>query len=445
MNGKRWLTNRGGRVAFAGAGIALLALLTLFVSGIGTSRDLPTAEVRRGDFLVSLTETGELRASRSRVVTAPPVRTSLQIIYLAPKGEVVEKGDTLIIFDGTDLRKNIDEAQSELEIAQANLEKSRSSIASNLAQLQASLESAQASYRIAELRLQQMQFEADVVKEEQQLALRQSEIQLTQARERIEQQKIIDEADLRTMNLRVEQARANLLKAKRDLAKLTVVAPQPGMVVYKKIWKGGDYSEVKIGDQPWRGQALIELPDLSDMEVETTIGEVDVSKVRAGQVAKIVLDAFPDREFSGTVKEVSTLAREDDNSSGEAKVFDVIITVHESDPILKPGMTVSTTIIIEEIADTLSIPLDAVFPLGDRQVVYRAGGGGFRPVDVLLGSRNDNFVVVREGLAEGDRVSLVDPTKPFDAAAWAGGEAAGAMKGGATGGVSTNGSENTGS
>jgi RND family efflux transporter MFP subunit len=285
---------------------------------------------------------------------------------------------------------------------------------SNMAQLRASLESSRSSYRQAELRLEQMQFEADIVKEEQQLALRQAEINLEQAKARITQQAIIDSAELVTLELRVQQALAELDKAKQDLGKLTITAPQPGLVVYKKIWKGGDFSEVRIGDQPWRGQALLELPDLSQMEVETSVSEIDVSRVEAGQRAEMVLDAFPEKTFTGEVTDVSTLARIDEDKPGEVKIFDVVIRVNEHDDILKPGMTVRAEVIVDTVADAMWVPLDAVFTEGERSIVYRAGGGGFKAREVELGTRNQNFVVVKEGLKPEDEVALVDPTRPID-------------------------------
>lgn len=404
---------------YAGLLAVAMIILILIINRSGPSSSFPVSSVRAGEFKVSITETGELRATNSVAISAPRVRTNLQIVYLAPKGQEVDEGDTLVVFDGTELQQAIDEKLADLEIARSNLEKSQASMASAMAGLDAQLQTAQASYRQAELRLQQMQFEAEVAREEQQLALLQAEINLERARANIEQQQIIDEAELVTLELRVRQAEADLAKARRDLDQMTMLAPQPGLVVYKEIWKGGDFGEVRIGDTPWRGQALIELPDLSQMEVITSVNEVDVSRVAVGQRADIVLDAFPERKFSGVVNEVSTLARVEDEDVGDVKVFDVVIRVEETDPVLKPGMTVSATIIIETIAEAMWVPLDAIFSVEGQTVVYRQSGG-FRSVPVELGIRNDNFVVVTSGLEAGERVSLVDPTKPFDESLWQG-------------------------
>ncbi len=405
-----WKSKTGRLMVFI---LPLLIVILIIILRSRSSLDLPNAEVKSGVFLVSITETGELRATNSTVITAPPIRTNLQIVALAPKGKEVEKGDTLIVFDGAEVKTRIEEKSAELEIAQANLQKSVASIASNIAQLEASVKSSEASYRQAQLRLQQTQFEAEAVKEAYQLDLLQSQINLEQSKTRLEQQLTIDSAEVRTLELRVAQALSDLQSAQRDMDKLTVLAPQPGLVVYKKIWKGDGLSEVKVGDSPWRGLALIELPDLSQMEVITSINEVDVAKVAPEQKAKIVLDAFPEREFSGKITEVSNLARTDEESVGEVKVFDVVILIEGQDAILKPGMTVSATIEIETVPEALSIPIDAVFSDGGKHIVYRLEGS-YKPVEVKLGVRNTNFVVIEEGLKRGDRVCLIDPTKPYD-------------------------------
>jgi multidrug resistance efflux pump len=419
MSLNEMLKKPSGRIGVI-AGIAFLIILYFVISGSGGgSADLPDYPVKRGDFIVSITETGELGAKNSVVVRAPSVRTNLQVLWLAEKGSNVEEGDTLIIFDGTEIQQRIEERRNELEKAEASFSKSRSSMASNMADLEAGLKSSQASYRQAELRLEQMQFEAAVVQEEQELALQQSGISLEQAEKRIEQQLIINAAELRTIQLDVNQAELSLEEEIKDLAQLTITAPQPGLVVYMKLWNGSSMAELRVGDTPWRRQALIELPDLNEMVVETAVNEVDVSHVKVDQRTTIIPDAFPDNVYSGLVVDVAGLGRVDEESEAEIKVFDVKVQLDEADVILKPGMTVSTTIIVTEIPDTLYIPLDAVFTYEGNTIVYRSNAG-FKRTQVELGTRNDNFVIVLSGLDEDDRVSLIDPNSSFDPSTWTG-------------------------
>ena len=373
--------------------------------------DLPCAKIKFGDFLIELAASGEIKAAKSINVSAPRVRTNLQIVNLAAEGTVVDSGDFLIQFDTNELQKTIDDKRSELEITQANFDKSLASMEANMAQLVSSLENSQASYDLATLRLEQMAFEADVKVQEEKLRLRQSEISFEQSRSKIESQKKMDKAEVTTLELKIKQAKSELEKAQDQLSQMTVTAPSPGLVVYQKIWQGGDMEKIKIGDTPWRGQALIQLPDLSRMQVMTEVSEVDIGILKKGQTATAKLDAFPDPTFTGVIGDIASLAHEKSGQS-EIKVFDVIVDINESDEILKPGMTVKVTILTQKLTDKYFVPIESVFEKDGEKVIFVLNGS-VKAVKVIPGKRNENEVVIEGDFAEGDLVSLADPQKPL--------------------------------
>jgi RND family efflux transporter MFP subunit len=371
--------------------------------------DLPNYTVRSSEFVIDLKTPGKLKAENSVLVSAPPARINLQIVDLVPEGTNVKEGDFLIQFDTTELRQQLDDQIAELDIARATFDKSRASMESQMASLRSSLENSRASYRLSELRLEQMKFEAEVRLEEGRLSLKQAEISLKRAEEEITAQIQIDSADVKSLELKIKQAQFDIQKTRMDLDRLHISAPRPGLVVYKETWRGGEMSKIKVGDTPWRGAALIELPDLSVMNVETAISEVDFSKIKTGLPVEVKLDAYPEPVFKGEVIEVAALAKTEEGGSG-AKQFDVVIRIDGSNPLLRPGMSTTTRIIVDRIPDKRSIPIESVFDRGEKMVVYATDDGSFVEREVKLGARNDNFVIVEEGLTEGERVSLVDPT-----------------------------------
>jgi len=399
--GLRWLIALG------------LPLLLLWFFWPSKNSSLPSVAVRSGEFIIDLKEPGKLRAENSVTISAPPARVNLQIIDLTPEGTRVKEGDLLVQFDTTELKQQLDDQIAELDIAKSNLLRSRASMSSHMASLQSSLENSRASYRLAELRLEQMKFEADVKVEEGRLSLRQSEISLKQSEAEITAQLQIDSADVRSLELKVKQAEFDIQKTRLDLARLRMTAPGTGLVVYKEIWRGGEMSKIKIGDTPWRGAALIELPDLSLMQVATSVSEVDFSKVKVGQKVDIKLDAYPDPTFHGEVIDVAVLAHAEEGQS-EAKLFDVVVRVDGSDPMLRPGMSATATIIVDRLENKLFVPIESVFDKGGRMVVFATDNGSFEERTVTLGARNDNFVVIEDGVREGERVALVDPTADID-------------------------------
>ena len=394
-----------------------LAILLVILLTRRSAPETPTAPVQRGTFAVSLTETGELKATRSATVTSPRVGNwsdRPQIVKLAPEGSTVKKGDFLAQFDPSALDKTIEQKRSELEIAQADLSRTKAANVALIEDLEASLANVRAAYELAELQLQQMQFEAEVKQREQELQLERSRNDVSKAETKLESQRIINTEDEKKLQLRVSQAAAELETAQRERESLTLLASIDGLVVYPKVWSGGEQpKKVQEGDTPWPGQPIIELPDLNEMEVITEVSEVDVAKVKSGQRVKVRLDAFPESLFTGVVRSVATLAREK-SGDNPVKVFEVSVLVDTVSSILRPGMTASSTIIIDEIPDTLWIPIDAVFRSADTTVAYVMKGG--KPVEtpIGLGPKNENHVVVTAGLEAGQTVALIEPGATTD-------------------------------
>ncbi len=402
LQDRRWL------MALAAA----LLLLTVFIWNIQSpSADIASAEVQQGEFIVSIKSKGELKALKSQSVTVPrSIRSSIQIIAMAPEGSLVKKGDFLVQFDPTQARQKLEEKRNELQNALAELESQKASIASNMAQLESQLQTQRYSYEQAKLRYEQMKYEAEAKRREQEINLKKAELALKQAEEKIEAQKRIDEATLEKARLQVEKARLQLQQAERELESLTLVAPIDGLVVYKEIWGPSGLAKVKVGDTPWRGQELIEIPDLSVMQVKTSVNEVDVSRVAVGQPCIIKLDALPEPTFYGKVTHIATLATRKRNSN--VKEFEVLVLIDGSDPRLKPGMSATVEIITDRIPDAVFVPLEAVFEKEGKTLVYLAGS--YRPVEVEVGPKNDTAIVIQSGLQPGQRVCLRDPTLPLE-------------------------------
>ena len=143
------------------------------------------------------------------------------------------------------------------------------------------------------------------------------------------------------------------------------------------------------------------------MQVYTQVGEMDVQRVKPGQLALIRLEAFPGPVFHGVVRHVSPMANELEFAPN-VRVFEMIVDIVEQDERLYPGMSASVEIVIESIPEALTIPLSALRHRQDRTLVYRKTADGFEVVDVTPGPDNGIEVVIEEGLSEGDVISLTD-------------------------------------
>jgi RND family efflux transporter MFP subunit len=375
------------------AAIVIIVIIIFIITGLGgASRNIPTAKVTRDKLVVSLSENGRLAAKRSVTISAPRIRGTLQIVALCKEGSMVKEGDFLVQFDPSEQESRLREAESELKIAKADLEKATAQYDMDVMQLELDLKKAQRSYS-------EKLSEAPIIRKE-------AELEMELAKMKFESQKKSLHAEIEKKEVEVAKAQDKKESALRDLEKMTLTAPIPGLVIFLETWKGGSMSKTQEGDSPWPGMGLIELPDLSNMTVETSVSEVDVSKVEVGQKVEITLDAIPGPVFMGTVSEISTLARSKDRGS-QINVFDVEVEIDSTDERLKPGMSAKADIIIDVYEDVLSVPIEAVFERDDTTVVYTPGG---KKIPVALGDRNDEAVIVTSGLEEGDEIALIDPT-----------------------------------
>ena len=437
--------------------IVLIAVVVIAAIALVTSRDLLVEKgpsvaafpVQQGEFVIGLTlKNGELEAADAEQMNAPRVRGQLKITELFPEGDIVEVGDLVIEFDRAEFEKRVTETEQALEAAKAESEKTMANQRVEIARLESDILNRDAELRLAQLQVEKMEFESLVEREESKLKARQSELAMAQARKKLEAQRIVDAADLRKREIDVSQRERDLEKARKDLEGLTIYAEKPGLVVYEKIWKGSRPVKIRVGDEPWGGMTLVTLPDLSTMQVKTWVNEVDVDRMEVGQPALIKLDALPGPSFHGSVTSIASLGREKEGDHN-VKVFDVVLEIEEQDPRLKPGMSATSEVVIETIpprpaepdsdavedlaaevgALPLYIPIDAVFEEGGRTLVYRMNGGKAEAQEVVLGKRNDDYVIVEEGLGVNDRVALRDPTLDLETIGGVEPEAAGSGSG----------------
>ncbi|HTE46308.1 MAG TPA: efflux RND transporter periplasmic adaptor subunit, partial [Gemmatimonadaceae bacterium] len=198
----------------------------------------------------------------------------------------------------------------------------------------------------------------------------------------------------------------NQLKSIQEImGAFTVKAPAPGMVIYVREWNG---KKKGVGSQ-WSAwdPTVATLPDLTQMESNTYINEVDVRKIAVGQKVQVTLDADPTKKLDGTVTAVANVGEQKPNQ--DSKVFEVKIEIAKADTTLRPGMTTANAIETSSVPNVLSIPLEAVVNEAGFSYVYKKDGGRVTKQMIETGTMNDNEIVVKKGLAKDERVLLAPP------------------------------------
>lgn len=388
--------------------IILLLILTVSCRGKNTG-DTEVTTVKRGTFLEELTEQGSVQAVNSISITAPVISYrygSLKLARIVEDGEEVRKGDTLMIFDPSEIKRAIIQAEQQLDIAKAEYEKLRSSQQSEIEDLEADLELTGISQEIARINFETAIYEPEATRKEIKLRLESATIALDRAKEQIENKKIIHKEDLLQKSLTINQLKTTLADANTSMNSLFVVSPANGIAIKEQNWS--TQQKWGVGDQPYSGSKLIELPDLEQMRAEVKINEVDISKVLPDQRVEIRPDAYSDSSYTGKVEHVANLAQNLDYKS-KIKIFPVQIRIEGQSKTLLPGLTVSCKIIVSEIPDVLFIPLESLFNEQGTDYVYIKSGSGFKRQNIKTGSVNADYVIITEGLEENDVIALSNP------------------------------------
>jgi multidrug efflux pump subunit AcrA (membrane-fusion protein) len=201
-------------------------------------------------------------------------------------------------------------------------------------------------------------------------------------------------------------------KLKKQFAACKIKAPAPGQVVYASSigssWERQN-NPIKLGAEVRERQKIISIPDTNAMKVEVKIHETWIDKIKEGQQANITFTAFPDKKFTGEVLKRSPLADQDNWFNPDLKVYATDVSIEGSFGFLKTGMTAKVEIIIDELEDVISVPIQAVVNREGKKLCYIERGLDPSPREVETGAFNDSFVEIKSGLSEGDAVLLNPP------------------------------------
>lgn len=389
----------------------LLCCVGALVVSCGKKADVqvPEAKVTKGVFYVDIYEEGEIEAVNSINISSPDIPWrfgNLKISNIVTDGDEVQAGDTVITFDPAEVRKSILDYEDRLVVSNAELEKMLAQHELQMEELNADYEVTRISHEISRMQLESASHESEIKKREIQLNLEKADISLARAKEQIENRRRIQAEEVKKKRLSIRQDEERLAEAHSTLDKLFVVTPSPGIAIVSR--NHSTNSKYQAGDQCWSKQQLIQLPDLSKLKAKVNINEVDISQVTKGLRVQIRPDAFSDSIFTGTVTTVANLAQNKDNNS-KIKVFPIEIVIDQYNKNLLPGLTVSCRIIVDEINDVCYVPLEALHVEGDKSYVFKKTVAGYDKVLVQTGPTNSDYVIIEEGLDEGDKVALVDP------------------------------------
>ena len=365
-------------------------------------------EVRSEPFLRRIGARGEVRSADAIIAGCPKIAETWEftITFIADEGRQVAVGERLLAFDDRKLRERLEVRSSELDKARTELEKERLKLedeydARVLALAEARAEQARVERELDVPVVLRAGLEIEKLKIDSRLAARRLDL----ARRALELQRKVKELRLSVAEQEIRELEQEVTRIRRDLSRMRVTAKRAGYVVHVADWRG---EKPEVGQSVWRGRPLLEVADLSRMQVSAEVAEADAAFVREGQRVEIRLDAAPDRLFPGRIRRLGRLFRTRSNDV-PTKVFDAIVDIESPDEeLMRPGMATSVEILAVTPGPVIHVPEAAVTVDAGihRVVVRRQGRPRPEPVRVELGGRWNGRVIVTSGLRPGDLVRV---------------------------------------
>ncbi len=328
--------------------------------------------------------------------------SDIKIQDLIPEGTIVDSGDYVATLDRTSVLNSLRDIEEQLIQQESSFERAVLDTTMSMIRLRESIKELESDLEDKKLTVEQSIYEPKATQRQAQIAMEKTQRSLDQARSNYLLEKQKAEANMRIQSIDLEQRIRNKKEVEDVMNKFVVYAPKKGMVIY---YRSPDGSRRRVGSSisPW-DLTVATLPDLSVMNSRTFVNEIDISKIRKGMNVRLGVDAFPEKKFTGVVTSVANVGEQLANT--DAKVFECVIQVNEYDPILRPSMTTSNSIIINTFPDVKYVPLEAIRGMDSIPVVYKSNHT--RQV-VVLGEANDSYVVVEQGLEAGEKVYLSTP------------------------------------
>lgn len=411
-----------------------------------------THSVSRERLLVTVTEDGNVE-SASNVDVKCQVAGGATILWIVEDGKLVEEGEVLVRLDDSNLLEQVNtqkiayekamaakiQAEEDFEAAKiAVREYAEGTFVKELqdveAQITIALENLRSSENLLEHteRMARKGFATPLQLEADQFAVRRSQLELDSARtakkvlEEFTKPKMLKQLestrDAAAARARSEMAAFELEKARLErleaqLKNCVITAPQQGMVVYandasRSRFGGNTTPQVEEGATVREQQALIRLPDLSNMQVKVTVHETKVDQIRPGMPARIVIQ---DRQLTGTVVSVANQPEPTSFFSANVKEYATIVKVDGTTQDLKPGMTAEVEILIADLPDVLTLPVAAVVEQRGKFYAWVQTPNGPDRRPLVLGMTNDKVVEIKDGVLEGENV-LLNPRALVDEA-----------------------------
>jgi HlyD family secretion protein len=342
-------------------------------------------------------------------VVAPKNVPELRIVWVANQGAPVKEGDPVFRFDQSSAKQQLQEKEASLKQAQAALDQAIAN--SRVTGEQDKIDLATAQYQVerAKLEASKMEIVSKLQGEESRIDLGLAENKLEVQRASSSLNRASDEAKIAALKRARDKANDEVELTRYRLDQMEVRAPSSGVFHllpnYSQGWMNA--KPFKVGDQAWPGGALAEIPDLTTLEMEGKVEEIDRGRISVNQEVRVRIDSLPETTFPAMLIQLSPMT-----VMGwewpPTRTFRGFARIAKADSRLRPAMNGSMDVVIDRIPNAIIVPSKAVFAQNGKPVVWVVEGRSHRMVAIEVLARNPDEVAVK-GIAESVQVALVEP------------------------------------
>lgn len=357
------------------------------------------------DFEDALVADGTVESVNSLTVNCPQ-GIGGTIVYIVEDGTFVNEGDVVCRIEDPGLATELQDAQTNLEINRANLEKTYADQAMEKAILEAQIQNNEAEKAITSLSEKQLEFSPENQRRIRELELQQSAIQNSRFDKKLRTMKIIQQTEVRRQLMGLQRVEARVKQIEERIASLTLTAPRSGLALRGM----NPISDRKflVGDNAWEGIPMVLLPDMKQMKVRILAPEGVYKRMKIGDKVEYSFDAQPENKAWGTITMKAPVGRPIERNS-KVKVFEVEASVDSSLMVPTPGLSAQCKVVLQQVNDTLVVPQIAVFDRDSAKVVYVKSKKGYEIRKVTTAQSSPREIIITNGLKVGESISLSLP------------------------------------
>ena len=390
----------------------------LFTACTSKKANIITYDLKRCDYIETIRTEGTVQAVNSLSVMVPRISSnSITIVHLLKEGTKVSKGDVICELEAADLRTIIESFTTEMERMEAEMRKLEANNAMEISMLNAQIATNNAQLAMTMLDSVQMKFAPPVKQKLLKLEMEKATIEKNKLRKKLAAQRRINMTEIMQLKSRISMQKNRIESFQNQVNSLTLVSPGEGMVIYNELpgvmtfsgpqGMGRLESKIAEGGTTFPNMALFQIPATSQMQLTIDVPEIDFKRIKEGQRTNILVDAV-NLHTTGKVKR-KTLGGVNPRIRTTVKTYQVIVSIDSLHSKMKPGLSATCNIIIDEVKDTVVVPAGAIFDDDSLKIVYVEEEEKFKAVTVETGLSNSSKTIVSKGLKGDETIALMEP------------------------------------